>query len=98
MSDTFHSRWEISQGQHILSRRFGEQYAIYLRGSGDTHLLHNAGYFILQALDNGPRSFEDLLSKLCAEYEFSSAEQSQELLTSIILEFQKLSIIQRFDT
>lgn len=98
MRDILHSKWRISGAFSILSRCFNGQYAIYHRGSGDTHLLDSASFFVLNEIDSCTHAFAELLEKLTDEYEFASTVQSKEFLNSIILEFEKLLIIERLDT
>jgi PqqD family protein of HPr-rel-A system len=98
VNDIQHSRWSISGAYSILHRRFGEHYAIYHRGSGDTHLMDSVSFFVLNEINSSAQSFEELLEKLKAEYEFVDTEQPHEILSSIVLEFQKMLIIERLDT
>ncbi|MGD8939793.1 MAG: HPr-rel-A system PqqD family peptide chaperone [Gammaproteobacteria bacterium] len=98
MRDILHSRWRIEDGGEILSQRFGNQFAIYHRGSGDTHLLDEVSFLLLDEINSSPCGFAQLLKKLSAEFEFESQEQSQEYLNSLLAEFEKLSIVERLDT
>jgi PqqD family protein of HPr-rel-A system len=98
VDDILHSRWRIAEGYQLLARRFGDQYAIFHLGSGDTHLVDSISYLVLDQLNTNVRAFDELLNKLRSEVEFESPEQSQAYLNSLMNEFQKLSIIERLDT
>ena len=98
MRAILHTQWRIAECCDIVSQRFGDQYAVYHRGSGDTHLLDYAGIFLLNEIKARTSSFSQLLGKLSAEFEFESAEQPQQYLHAWLAEFQKLSIIERLDT
>ena len=97
MSDILHSHWRITGGYGVLIHQFGDQYAVYHRGSGDTHLLHEESVFLLSALNQSSLSFEELLEKLCAEYGMDDSDRPQQFLTAAIMEFEKLAIIERLD-
>ncbi|KPJ90538.1 MAG: hypothetical protein AMJ53_13320 [Gammaproteobacteria bacterium SG8_11] len=93
MYDLNESKWKISEGYELVNRRFGDNTAIYHCGSGDTHLIGDADFSVLEQLNSGARSFEELLKKLTDEYE--SSDQLNEYLISLLAEFEKLSIIEQ---
>jgi PqqD family protein of HPr-rel-A system len=92
------SCWRITDGCELISQRFGNQFAVYHSGSGDTHLLDEESFLLLDEIKSNACSFELLLNKLLAKFEFESPEHSKQYLNSLLIEFQKLSIIERYDT
>lgn len=97
MHDLKNSWWRISGGFEIIHHCFGEQYAVYHSGSGDTHLLDEAGFFVLNAINHGTSTCSELAEKLSTQFEFESTQQSREFLNTLLGEFQKLSLIERLE-
>jgi PqqD family protein of HPr-rel-A system len=98
MNDYVGSKWRIPDGYEILSRPFGDQFVVYHCGSGDTHLLDQVSFCVLNELNGHVCSYEQLLEKITDQIEFELPEQSQKYLNDLISEFQKLSIIERINT
>ena len=98
MTDYIGSKWRIYEGYEILNRSFGDQYVVYHCGSGDTHLLDQVSFCVLNELNGQVRSFEQLLEKLTEEFEFELPEQSQNYLSNLMSELQNQTIIERLDT
>lgn len=95
MNGMEHSRWRIAAGYKILNRHFGDQYAIYHCGSGDTHLLDSIPFFVLKKVSEGVQSFEQLLATVKEEFEYESPDQPRDYLQSVLIELQNLNIIER---
>ena len=98
MQNLLESKWRVSGGYEILHYRFGDQYAVYHCGSGDTHLVDDVGYWVLAQLNQGERLFQQLLSALVAEFDLEAANQPGEFLRAALNEFQNQALIERLES
>lgn len=88
------SLWQVSGPAGLAWVDWGEEVAVYHRGSGDTHLLDPLAAELLRALEQRPRSDADLVS-LLSEILSPEPERPPEAVVETILgELTRLHIIE----
>jgi PqqD family protein of HPr-rel-A system len=79
--------WRLRPGQTLQFRHWDDEYVLYNDLSGDTHLLDDAAFELLLALNRGPASFSALADALGMAFEIDEAELPAE--TRILLDHLK---------
>jgi PqqD family protein of HPr-rel-A system len=86
--------WQVSGPASLAWVDWGEEVAVYHRGSGDTHLLNPLAAELLRALEQRPRSEADLVSLLTELVSPEPESPPDEVVETILGELTRLNIIE----
>ncbi|PIL46996.1 hypothetical protein CR105_02310 [Massilia eurypsychrophila] len=86
--------WCLTPGQALRHRQWQGESVLYNDLSGDTHLLSEAGLFLLLALQAGPLTERALLAGVRAEFDADDGEVGDAMVAELLDELQALVLIE----
>jgi PqqD family protein of HPr-rel-A system len=87
-------KWQLISNQAISLRCWDDEFVVYNRLSGDTHLLGSAAGHILAKLQHAPMDTTSLGEALCHIWQVDPSEELAVQVNDILADLQKLELIE----
>lgn len=88
-------QWRAISGFTLNWQSWGNEHIIYNEGSGDTHLFNDLAALILNKLQEGAATVDDLLQFLAASHNQDKEEDLQAQINELLLELDRVGVIER---
>lgn len=88
--------WQIAPGHALLLHTWGDEYVIFDKASGDTHLVSEPAGSLLECLQLGSASFEHLAKHVFGQTEILLKLESHQILKAMTEELTRLGLIAEF--
>lgn len=88
--------WQIAPGHELLLHTWGDEYVIFDKASGDTHLVSEPAGSLLECLQLGSASFEHLAEQVFGQTEILPKLESHQILKTMTEELTRLDLIAEF--
>lgn len=88
--------WQIAPGRELLLHTWDDEYVIFDKASGDTHLLSEPAGSLLECLQLGTASFEHLAEHVFGQTEILPKPESRQILKAMMEELTRLGLIAEF--
>ena len=92
------SQWAIVSIAYPQIKVWGNLAILYLEGSGNTHLINMAAAQILQHLQTGPASLQNIRQHVATLQYYMPDDILHESLEQILLELSELGIVEQIST
>jgi len=86
--------WRLTTGQQLVHRAWDDEYVVFNDVSGDTHLLGELAFAVLQELAAGPAGPAALHDRMRARLQLSEEEMAAIDLPELINSLRQLHLIE----
>lgn len=91
LSDT----WRLPDGAVLHAHRLGDETAVYVAGSGNTHIVDNVTATILQRLRTGPASTLSLYQYVAGAFQQPDEHANRHRVNTALVAAERMDLVQR---
>ncbi len=88
--------WQLTPGQNLLARRYGDESVLYNDLSGDTHLLGAGAMDALRLLKAGPATFDAVADVLALSAGGARDAEFDAEVRAVLAQLAALSLVAPF--
>ena len=85
--------WQLTPGQSLLARQFGDEFVLYNDLSGDTHLLGASAMQALRLLQPAPASFDAVADALALADGAGRDDQFDAEVDAVLAQLAALALV-----
>ncbi|MFQ5783567.1 MAG: HPr-rel-A system PqqD family peptide chaperone [Alphaproteobacteria bacterium] len=86
------ARWRLPEGVRLVWRAWDDEFVVFNTLSGQTHLLDGVSAAILDALERGPATVDELSRRLAERFDLAIDEALRSRITTICGRFDNLGL------
>jgi PqqD family protein of HPr-rel-A system len=93
MQESQPKRWGIDERFPILWHHWGDSYAVYHTGSGQTHILDDLAAQLLKLLVSEPANLAELASRFAEAVSLEADDELYLYMENALQEFERLELV-----
>ena len=90
--------WQLTPGQSLLARQFGDEFVLYNDLSGDTHLLGASAMHALRLLQSAPAAFDAVADALAQAAGDPRDREFDAEVGAVLAQLASLSLVSPLNT